>query len=92
MTKRKVIPEPLELNKMTLAQQMAEKAYDASKVNTEATIPTAYKQHWKVLSEKEARQRPPHCSWDHEINLKEMPDNAPVSTLQSIPLSFERPH
>jgi hypothetical protein len=55
---RKETPEPLELNKTTLAQQMAEKAYDASKVNTEATIPMVYKCHWKVFSEKEARQLP----------------------------------
>jgi len=36
-------PEPMRIRKTTLAQQMAEKAYDATKVNTEATIPTVFK-------------------------------------------------
>ena len=41
---------------------MAEKAYDATKVNTEETVPLEFKCHWKVFSEQEARQLPPHCN------------------------------
>jgi hypothetical protein len=33
----------MDINKTTLAQQMVEKAYDASKVNTEETIPAVFK-------------------------------------------------
>jgi hypothetical protein len=36
--------EPIKINKTTIAQQMAEKAYDAGKVNTEQTIPAGFKQ------------------------------------------------
>ena len=53
-------PEPMQIRKTTLAQQMAEKAYDATKVNTEETVPLEFKRHWKVFSEQEARQLPPH--------------------------------
>jgi hypothetical protein len=35
--------KPVEVNKATIAQQMAEKAYDAGKVNTEQTIPVVFK-------------------------------------------------
>jgi len=35
--------EPMQLHKTTLAQQMAEKAYDATKVNTEESVPTVFK-------------------------------------------------
>jgi hypothetical protein len=35
--------EPVEVNKVTIAQQMAEKAYDPGKVNTEQTVPTVFK-------------------------------------------------
>jgi len=53
-------PEPMHIRKTTLAQQMAEKAYDATKVNTEATVPAVFKRHWRTFSEEEARQLPPH--------------------------------
>ena len=62
-------PEPMQIRKMTLAQQMAEKVYDATKVNTEETIPPEFKRHWKVFSEQEARQLPPHRDYDHKIEL-----------------------
>jgi len=52
--------ESMKLRKMTLAQQMAETTYDATKVNTEESVPTVFKQHWRVFSETEARQLPPH--------------------------------
>jgi hypothetical protein len=50
----------MDINKTTLAQQMAEKAYDTNKVNTEETIPTVFKRHWRVFSEEQARQLPLH--------------------------------
>src|SRR5712672_4658284 len=52
--------EPMHIRKMTLAQQMAEKAYDATKVNTEESVPAVFKRHWRTFSELEARQLPPH--------------------------------
>jgi len=61
--------EPMKLRKTTLAQQMAEMAYDATKVNTEDTVPAVFKRHWKVFSEKEACQLPPHREYDHQIEL-----------------------
>ena len=45
--------------KMSIAQQMAEKAYDKDKVNTEQTIPPEYQRHDKVFSEQEATRFPP---------------------------------
>jgi hypothetical protein len=74
MTIWRLAPEPMDINKTTLAQQMVEKAYDTSKVNTEETIPAVFKRHWRVFSEEQARQLPPHRPWDHQINLK---PNAP---------------
>jgi hypothetical protein len=59
MTIKRIAPEPLELKKTTFAQQMAEKAYDKGKVNTEETIPTVFKCHWRIFSEQQARQLPP---------------------------------
>ena len=61
--------EPMKLRKTTLAQQMAKKAYDATKVNTEESVPTVFKQHWRTFSEQEARQLPPHREFDHQIEL-----------------------
>jgi len=52
--------EPMHIRKMTLAQQMAEEAYDATKVNTEEKVPVVFKQHWRIFSEQEAHQLPPH--------------------------------
>src|SRR5712675_1275340 len=52
--------EPMQLRKTTLAQQMAEKAYDTTKVNTEESVPVVFKRHWRTFSEKEACQLPPH--------------------------------
>jgi hypothetical protein len=62
--------EPIEVNKVTIAQQIAEKAYNAGKVNMEQTVPAVFKQHWKVFLEQEACQLPPHHKWDHKIELK----------------------
>jgi hypothetical protein len=62
--------DPVEINKMTLAQQMAEKAYNTSKVNTEDTIPAVFRRHWKIFSEEESRQLPLQRKWDHKIELK----------------------
>src|SRR5712675_263857 len=36
--------EPIHIRKTTLAQQIAEKAYEATVVNTEETVPAVYKQ------------------------------------------------
>jgi len=43
MTVEVLEPEPMQIRKMTLAQQMAEKAYDGTKVNTEESVPTAFR-------------------------------------------------
>jgi Reverse transcriptase (RNA-dependent DNA polymerase) len=75
----------MDIMKTMLAQQMVEKVYDASKVNMEETIRTVFKQHWRVFSEEQARQLPPHRPWDHQINLK---PNAPdVINSKVYPLS-----
>jgi hypothetical protein len=58
-----------QLHKTTIAQQMAEKAYNPTKVNTEATIPDEYLWHKKVFLEKEAACFPPPRPWDHKIKL-----------------------
>jgi hypothetical protein len=58
-----------QLCKTMIAQQMAEKTYDPTKVNTEATILEEYLQHKKVFSEKEAARFPPPRPWDHKIKL-----------------------
>ena len=85
MTIEVLEPEPMKLRKMTLVQQMAEKAYDATKVNTEESVPMAFRQHWKVFSEQEAHQLPPHRPWDHKIELT---PNAPnVINSKVYPLS-----
>jgi len=60
MTIEVLEPEPMKIRKTTLAQQMAEKAYDGTKVNTEESVPAAFRRHWKVFSEQEAWQLPPH--------------------------------
>jgi len=78
-------PEPMQIRKTTLAQQMAEKAYDATKVNTEETVPEIFKHHWKVFSEQEARQLPPHREYDHKIELQ--PDAPHVLNSKVYPLS-----
>src|SRR6267154_614221 len=77
--------EPMHIRKTTLAQQMAEKAYDATKVNTEETVPAVFKQHWRVFSEQEARQLPPHREYDHRIELR--PDAPHVINSKVYPLS-----
>src|SRR5712675_2272023 len=77
--------EPMHIRKTTLAQQMAEKAYNATKVNTEETVPAVFKQHWRVFSEKEARQLPPHQEYDHQIELQ--PDAPNVINSKVYPLS-----
>jgi len=43
----------MQIRKTTLAQQMAEKAYDATKVNTEESVPAVFKRHWENISEQE---------------------------------------
>jgi hypothetical protein len=48
-----------QIRKTTIAQQMAEKAYNSSKVNTEETIPPKFARHKKVFSEQEAKRFPP---------------------------------
>src|SRR5712672_4748494 len=77
--------EPMHIRKTTLAQQMAERAYDATKVNTEETVPVVFKQHWRVFSEHEARQLPPHREYDHQIELR--PDAPHVINSKVYPLS-----
>src|SRR5712675_2364926 len=77
--------EPMHLRKTTLAQKMAESNYDATKVNTEETVPAVFKRHWKVFSETEARQLPPHREYDHRIELR--PDAPNVINSKVYPLS-----
>ena len=85
MTIEVLEPEPMQIRKTTLAQQMAEKAYDGTKVNMEETVPVAFRQHWKVFLEQEACQLPPHRPWDHKIKLT---PNAPnVINSKVYPLS-----
>jgi hypothetical protein len=79
------VQEEAVIRKTTIAQQMAEKAYDATTVNTEATIPAVFKRHWKVFSEQEARHLPPQRQWDHQIKLK--PDAPDVINSKVYPLS-----
>jgi hypothetical protein len=57
------------LCKTTIAQQMAERAYDPTKVNTEQLIPEEYQRHKKVFSEQEATCFLPPRPWDHKIKL-----------------------
>ena len=57
------------IRKTTIAQQMAEKAYNQGKVNMENTIPEEYRRHQKVFSEEEAKQFPPVRAFDHCIIL-----------------------
>jgi hypothetical protein len=64
---------------------MVEKAYDTSKVNMEETIPMVFKQYWRVFSEEQARQLPPHQPWDHQINLK--PNTPDIINSKVYPLS-----
>jgi hypothetical protein len=54
-----------QIQKTTIAQQMAEKAYNSSKVNTEETIPPKFARHKKVFLEQEAKHFPPKRPWDH---------------------------
>jgi len=77
--------EPMQIRKTTLAQQMAEKNYDATKVNSEETVPAVFKRHWRIFSEKEARQLPPHREYDHRIELR--PDAPNVINSKVYPLS-----
>jgi len=77
--------EPMKIRKTTLAQQMAEKAYDATKVNTEESVPAVFKRHWRTFSEQEARQLPPHREFDHRIELR--PDAPNVINSKVYPLS-----
>jgi len=43
MTVEVLEPEPMKIRKTTLAQQMAEKAYDGTKVNMEESVPMAFR-------------------------------------------------
>jgi len=43
MTIEVLEPEPMQIRKMTLVQQMAKKAYDSTKVNMEESVPTAFR-------------------------------------------------
>jgi hypothetical protein len=58
-----------QIQKTTIAQQMAEKAYNPTRVNTEEMIPPKFSCHKKVFSEQEAACFPPARPWDHKINL-----------------------
>jgi len=69
MTVHVLDPEPMQLRKTTLATTMAENAYKPASINTEETIPAAFKRHWRIFSEEEAWQLPPHRPWDHKIEL-----------------------
>jgi Reverse transcriptase (RNA-dependent DNA polymerase) len=84
VTIKAVKMELIKINKMTITQQMAEKAYNTGKVNMEQTVPMVFKQHWKVFSEQKARQLPPRCKWDHKIELK--PDAPDIINSKVYPL------
>jgi hypothetical protein len=58
-----------QIQKTTIAQQMAEKAYNPTKVNMEETIPRKFSRHKKVFLEQEAACFSPARPWDHKINL-----------------------
>jgi hypothetical protein len=58
-----------QLCKTTIAQQMAEKAYNPTMVNTEESILEEYQRHKKVFSEQEAMHFPLQRPWDHHIKL-----------------------
>ena len=62
MTMEVLEPEPMQIRKTTLVQQMAEKAYDGTKVNTEETVPVAFRQHWRVFSEQDSKK---HNNYPH---------------------------
>jgi len=91
MTVEVLEPEPMQIRKMTLAQQMAEKAYDGTKVNTEESVPAAFRRHWKVFSEQEARQLPPHRPWDHKIELTPNAPNVINSKVYPVTAKIEVP-
>jgi len=57
-----------EIQKTTVAQQMAEKYHN--ELSTKAIIPPEYQSYAKVFSEKEAERFPPSREWDHRIPLK----------------------
>src|SRR5712672_3088179 len=75
----------MQICKTTLAQQMAEKAYNATKVNMEESVPAIFKRHWRTFSEQEAHQLPPHREFDHQIKL--CPDAPNVINSKVYPLS-----
>jgi hypothetical protein len=63
----------MQARKTTIAQKMAE-AFKTNKPKTDAQVPTEYRRHAKVFSEKEVERFPPSRAWDHRIPLK---DDAP---------------
>ena len=54
-----------------LTQTLASKLAEATQRKTVDPIPTQYKQHTKVFSEKAAQRFPQSREWDHAIELKE---------------------
>jgi hypothetical protein len=70
----------MQARKTTIAQKMAE-AFKTDKPKNDAPVPTEYRRHVKVFSEKEAERFPPSRAWDHRIPLK---DDAPETINEKV--------
>ena len=62
--------------KVTIAQQLAERATDKKEWTWQELVPTQYHEHGKVFSEQASERFPGKRPWDHAIDLK---TNAPAS-------------
>jgi hypothetical protein len=60
----------MQARKTTIALKMAE-AFKTDKPRNDVPVPTEYRRHVKVFSEKEAERFPPSRAWDHRIPLKD---------------------
>jgi Reverse transcriptase (RNA-dependent DNA polymerase) len=70
----------MQARKTTIAQKMAE-AFKTDKPKNDAPVPTEYRRHVKVFSEKEAERFLPSHAWDHRIPLK---DDAPETINEKV--------
>jgi len=86
MTVEVLEPEPMQSGRRPLAQQMAEKAYDSTKVNMEESVPVAFRRHWTgILGNKRPVSYHPI---DLGITKSELTPNAPnVINSKVYPLS-----
>jgi len=77
--------EPMHIRKTTLAQQMAEKAYDATRLIRKKQSLRSSSNIGKSFRNKEAHQLPPHREYNHRIELR--PDAPHVINSKVYPLS-----